>query len=340
MLPEFHLNDIEDVKKFTIALNKSLKAQGFESKQANVLEAISHAHGFNDWNGFCAHLKNQAKTHTHPIEHDVAWDFKNYIHIDNGGYTIFYHFQSETLRIDTSFHGYSSDSHYFKMSIEALNQFIEEGKHLFDEHENNEVQLNQRPLVSSNGTAFGVRAFYLTIYNDSNKVDLYHQQEQVLACFQKIIYRYHSAFQSQNNKQQEGQLSINDVEQIFQIFSHAKKISHQLNVDLESILEESLQQQFSLYAKIQATRQFFYEKQGRVVNNMAMRYDHSYGLMDDKKAQALKDKMIYVCYCLELGFDNLTISNQLQIDKTTMSQLREEWEDQNSRLIFQKKKPF
>lgn len=342
MLPEFHLNDIEDVKKFTIALNKSLKAQGFESKQANVLEAISHAHGFNDWNGFCAHLKNQAKTHTHPIEHDVAWDFKNYIHIDNGGYTIFYHFQSETLRIDTSFHGYSSDSHYFKMSIEALNQFIEEGKHLFDANENNEVQLNQRPLISSNGTTFGARAFYLTIYNDSNKVDLHHQQEQVLACFQKIIYRYNNAFKSQlssGSHEQNQNLSNDKVEQIFKTFSDAKETGQKLNLDIDDILEEHLLHTLSLYAQ-NRNRQFFYENRGRVINNMAMRYDHSYGLMDEKKAQTLRNTMLCVWYCLELGIDNQTIGNKLQIDKISMSQLREEWEDQSSRLIFQKKKPF
>lgn len=347
MLPNFNFNDIEDVKKFAICLNKSFKSQGIESKQANVLEAISHAHGFNDWNAFCAHLKKLPQTTntiniSTAIQKDVSWDFQNYIHIDNGGYTIFYHFQSETLRIDTSFHGYSEDSHYFRMPIHALNQFIDEGQHLFDEYDDNESRLNQRPLALCNGTTFGARAFYLTIYNEFNKVDLYHQQDKVLACFQKIIYRYNNTFKSQlssGSPEQEQNLSIDDVEQIFKTFSDAKQRSQTLNLDVDDILEERLLHTLSLHAQ-NRNRQFFYENRGRVINNMAMRYDHSYGLMDEKKAQALRNKMLYVWYCLELGIDNQTIGNKLQIDKISMSQLREEWEDQSSRLIFQKRKPF
>lgn len=62
----------------------------------------------------------------------------------------------------------------------------------------------------------------------------------------------------------------------------------------------------------------------RLLSSMAMRYDHSFGLMNEEEQKSLIEKMTTLYELYSQGFTNEEISEKTNINKISISQIREE----------------
>ena len=88
-----------------------------EVKNSKVLELLAQFEGYADWNTFSGVEKNKKNR-------PKALTKFFHIHIDNGGYSFQYDLTNKELIVETSFFGYSVNTHNFKMTIKELEKLI------------------------------------------------------------------------------------------------------------------------------------------------------------------------------------------------------------------------
>lgn len=255
------LNKLEDVKSFSISLQKFFKEKAIDIKHSLMLEAIAKAFNLPDWNTLSAKLQNTK---------EERWDINSYIHIDNGGYDLYYDKNNEVLKIDIGFFGYSHHSQQFHMSVQ-------------------DFQLLRLDLLNFQHTL---------LKDDSTLTETF---------FKKIKARH-------NHEAEFGFLAKEET----LVFKTASS-----TVFLTQIYhKETLAELISFTQKILDIHIYPLEK--ALLSSMAMRYDHSYGLMEAEERNTLLEKMETLYFLYAKGLSNEDIVKQFPIDPISVKQVREE----------------
>lgn len=255
------LNTLEDIKSFSISLQKFFKEKSIDIKHSLMLEAIAKAFNLPDWNTLSAKLQNNK---------EQCWDIEQYIHIDNGGYDLYYDKHNEILKIDISFFGYSHHSQQFHMSIQDF-QLL--------------------------------------------RMDLINFQQALLKDDASLTETFFKNIQSHRNHELEFGFSSKEETLVFKTSSSTVFLTQIYN-------KETLSELISFTQKVLDIHMYPLEKS--LLSSMAMRYDHSFGLMDTIEQNNLLEKMEKLYFLYAKGLSNEDIVKQFPIDPVSVKQVREE----------------
>lgn len=166
----------ELTKELSSYLSKHLQDKGV--KQSELLEIMSHFHGFKDWNT----LKAQSNVNFN--KDDPDWSKSHYMHIDNGGLTFSYNQKKKILMLETSFFGYTSNIHFFKITKKEIDKFFFHIQKNYDAYVN-----NQKPL-SISGEGWTLEEAVVTFYNQNQSVQffLYHFSDEDFKKLYKSLF--------------------------------------------------------------------------------------------------------------------------------------------------------
>jgi hypothetical protein len=166
-MPQYHLNNPEDIKHFCMQLNQFLRKKGItQSKQSLLLEGTSQILGYNSWNSCQGSLKQKIY---HPEE--LVWDI---IHEDYS-----YHYASGTLRFQTQTGGFNL-KYYFQLSLNDIETILNDLSYLAYWEERSCLPINNVSNLKKNGTLH-----YGIVVKDSNEfpsfiLETRHHSEQAI----------------------------------------------------------------------------------------------------------------------------------------------------------------
>ena len=255
------LNTLEDVKSFSISLQKFFKEKSIDIKHSIMLEAIAKAFNLSDWNTLSAKLQN-----TSPEK----WDIEQYIHIDNGGYDLYYDKSNEILKIDIGFFGYSHHSQKFHLSQQ-------------------DFQLLRLDLLNF------------------QQILLKEDAALIEAFFKKARPHYNNEVEFGFSFKEETLVFKTPLSTLFLTQIYNKETLGELISFTQKVLDICI-----------------YPLETALLSSMAMRYDHSYGIMDEKDRYSLLEKMEKLYFLYAKGLSNEDIVKQFPIDHISVKQVREE----------------
>lgn len=173
----------ELTKELSSYLSKHLQDKGV--KQSELLEILSHFHGFKDWNT----MKAQSNVNFNP--NDPDWSKSHYMHISNGGLTFSYNQKKKILMLETSFFGYSNNTHFFKMTKKEIDKLFFHIQKNYDAY----VQNLKPEIVHGNGWMLEDSVVILSSQNQSVEFGLFHFSDR------DFINLYNSLFPNEKQEQ-------------------------------------------------------------------------------------------------------------------------------------------
>lgn len=165
------MDTTNSIKKLSKFLSKNLKDKNV--KQSEILELLAQFNGFKDWNSFSG-IENK-KLYD---KNNKEWTKLAYVHINNGGYFFSYNSKYQRLYIETTFSGYSINTHYFDIPKKDLrNLYFHLKKPLIDENEN---------PISYQGENWKIEDINLIFSDNNNRVLLGTITEKMTEVFKEI----------------------------------------------------------------------------------------------------------------------------------------------------------
>jgi hypothetical protein len=336
-----NFKSLEDAKAFSIELNKIFKQSGLNSKQSMILEALSHAEGYANWNILSAKYKEVLNLiqdiengNAKPISHKTEMQFPQgkpsiykpinqikfpdteYFHIDNGGF--FFSFAENVLMIKTSFFGYTNNVHYFRIDNEVLKTII------------NMLKSNQNETQVFSNCNLKYEDGKLIFENEYNELSLglyLAPIDKMIIYFEKLLLENKAQL---NIKQEEPIHSLDDMIKEMNKKSIAKLPLLTLN-QLTAIAPDLSKDNINFFFDSIENVEQHLHKQGKlynlktVLNNMAMRYRHDFGLFDEPERNKLVQYMKQLYHGFIFNLDETKLKTFLQIDNVSFEQLKEEF---------------
>lgn len=278
------LNSTEEVKKFSIALQKFLKENEIEVKHSLMLEGIAKSMDVKDWNTLSALLGSSSNIKSFDAA-KFAYDDSVYIRKENNhnqkdGYQLYYDREAEILKITTN---YEHSVHFFSVSMNALKEMtgiIYSAYQSMIENQPNfigssiKIESKECPLLSKTEIEINMRSPYelsILLENNTGSLNLF------------------------------GLKNIPALDALFKF--------------LNSITEE-----------VKSTDNLaIYPLTNDLLSSMAMRYDHSFGLIEEEEEIAIileRMKNLYILF--QSGVSDADIHNKTKMGITSIKQLREE----------------
>lgn len=288
-----NLNNIQEMKQFSIALQKFLKTNNIEVKHSLMLEGFAKAMDLPDWNTLSGLLQKNNDTNyqylTDPLDQAISC-----MH-SAPDYSKFSRDTEKLIRAGQQiFHlQYDNDLNVFLVGFENENMT---GSILL--HFNNKLLFEKLAYSLSN---------YISYKAEPEKRPI--ADEEIFDCNNgKIVFNMVKntlSFESPIN-----QITIHNLNQI----NIAKQILQFFNDNSNNPIN---------------VQRFVYPLTDSLLSNMAMRYDHSFGLWGEdepERAKATLDKLRQLHTLFALNLSNEEITAQLNIGDISVKQLREEVE--------------
>lgn len=151
------LDNIEQIKNLSHSLKKHMKDKGLDVSNAILLETLAKSLNYKDWNTLVARIEPKSS-----LPPDAIFEYKTYIHVDNGGYIIALSQDSGLMRINTSF--FSDNTHYFHISPRLITELIEKI--------NKQGEKPHSFSLQEGDTTFNFKDFNLTISNPYTSISI------------------------------------------------------------------------------------------------------------------------------------------------------------------------
>lgn len=315
----------DDAKAFSIALNKIFKENNLNSKQSMILEALAKVEGVDNWNILSAMYKNTTQNETTLTSiKQIQFPDTEYFHVDNGGFYL--SFSSSHLMIKTTFYGYTENTHYFNINSNELSHIINA---LHESQKENQkklnIQLDHCVIFYENGQ--------LILENNYNKVSL----SLFLAPIDEMIIYFEKLLLENKNtlKKEEKSLTLDDMikEMNKKSIDELPLLNHKalknafphLSEDEIGLFFSSIEQ---VNDKLKQSAKTYNLK--TVLNNMAFRYRHDFGLFDENERNKIISYVKQIYHGFDFQVDEMQLKNTLKIDEITLSQLKEEFNYQTN----------
>lgn len=300
-----NLHNIQEMKQFSIALQKFLKEKDIEIKHSLMLEGFAKAMDLPDWNTLSAVLQKQSQANSQLIDY-TKFSKDNEKIIRTGNQTYYFQFDNE---LNIMLVGSENENTSFSLFLKITDNTLFENLSIAL---NNYINSQFNPSVTSS---------HLTIKSFDGKKIIDSNDNLVSSSSQNIESNGVHVLQCDD-----GKIILDTINNTINF----ETVTNQLVINgLNKInLTKQLLQFFNdnSQVKINTTR-FIYPLNDSLLSNMAMRYDHSFGFRCKvEDSEKLIDKMRYLHSLYAQNLSDEEIVQLSGIDSISVKQLREEVE--------------
>lgn len=303
-----NLHNIQEMKQFSIALQKFLKEKNIDIKHSLMLEGFAKAMDLPDWNTLSAVLQKPSSPDHNIVDYSkFSRDSEKIIRTANQTY--YFQFDNE---LNIMLVGSKSKNNSFSLYLKISDHTIFENLSIIL---NNYIISQFNPSITS--SHLSIRSFDGTKIIDSHD-ELVHSEKPNIDPFNGV-----HILQCDN-----GKIVVNTIDNTINFES----ATHQLIINnLNQIsFSKQLLQFFNDLSDIKMnTPRFIYPLDDSLLSNMAMRYDHSFGLWaqdEPERVEVFLQKLRNLHSLYAKNLSNEEIVKLSGIDSISVQQLREEVE--------------